>query len=90
MSSAIAQSGVMLGRLLQRPAQGFARCSRTQYLRLRAQQPVMMRIGFAVSAKAWEKKYTEDHEWIDTSDPENGTLRASPARLLNRLTERAT
>ncbi|KAH9839657.1 hypothetical protein Tdes44962_MAKER08000 [Teratosphaeria destructans] len=73
MSSAVAQSGLFLAKTLQRPAQSFARCSRQQYLRFRAQQ-VQSKRAFGVSASGWQKKYTEDHEWIDTSSPESASI----------------
>ncbi|KAK4546318.1 hypothetical protein LTR36_001995 [Oleoguttula mirabilis] len=76
MSAAIAQSGVAAARALQGPARGIARCSRQQYLRLRAQQqPFRPAVrSFSAGARVWEKRYTEDHEWIDTSDPESASI----------------
>ncbi|KAK4553893.1 glycine cleavage system H-protein subunit [Recurvomyces mirabilis] len=89
MSAAIAGSGTALAKVLQRPAQGLARCSRQQYLRQRAQRPAgpaHVR-GFAASTRGTtyglkgqyynmmlQKKYTEDHEWIETSNPENAAI----------------
>ncbi|WPH01972.1 hypothetical protein R9X50_00482600 [Acrodontium crateriforme] len=59
MSGAIATSAVAAGRVLQRSA---VRCSRPQFLRLRAQNPAR---SFSLSSRVLEKKYTEDHEWVD-------------------------
>ncbi|KJX97489.1 glycine cleavage system h protein [Zymoseptoria brevis] len=51
----------------------FTKCSRPQYLRLRAQKPAFAPAvrSFTASAKAWEKRYTEDHEWVELG--EDGT-----------------
>ncbi|KAK5119001.1 hypothetical protein LTR62_000212 [Meristemomyces frigidus] len=73
MSAAIAGSGGALAKVLQRPAQGLARCSHQQYLRLRAQRPAHAR-GLTAGTRALQKKYTEDHEWIDTSNPESAAI----------------
>ncbi|KAK4505623.1 hypothetical protein PRZ48_003586 [Zasmidium cellare] len=49
------------------------RCSRPQYLRLRAQSQFQPAIrSFTASAKVWQKRYTEDHEWVELS--EDGTV----------------
>ncbi|KAK3680237.1 glycine cleavage system H-protein subunit [Recurvomyces mirabilis] len=76
MSAAIAGSGAALAKVLQRPAQGLARCSRQRYLQLRAQRPATSAHvrGFAASTRVLQKKYTEDHEWIETSNPENAAI----------------
>ncbi|KXT11736.1 hypothetical protein AC579_5032 [Pseudocercospora musae] len=54
----------------------FTRCSRPQYLRLRAQQAAFQPArSFSRSATAWVKKYTEDHEWVELSeDGSTGTI----------------
>ncbi|KAK3708581.1 glycine cleavage system H-protein subunit [Vermiconidia calcicola] len=48
----------------------FARCSRTQYLRLRAQNQAFRPVirSFSASSRVWQKKYTQDHEWVELSD----------------------
>ncbi|KAK5117799.1 hypothetical protein LTR85_008774 [Meristemomyces frigidus] len=77
MSAIIAQSGVAAARALQGPARSVARCSRQQYMRLRAQQQQPFRPAarsFSASGRVLEKRYTEDHEWIDTSDPESASI----------------
>ncbi|KAK3650728.1 glycine cleavage system H-protein subunit [Elasticomyces elasticus] len=75
MAAVIAGSGAAVAKLLQRPAQGLARCSRQQYLRLRAQhiQPAAAR-SFTAGRRGPEKKYTEDHEWIDISSPDSASI----------------
>ncbi|EMC97801.1 hypothetical protein BAUCODRAFT_120730 [Baudoinia panamericana UAMH 10762] len=78
MSVAIAGAGAALARLLQKPAQGLATCSRQQHLRTRAQRLNARRTatvrGFTSSGRTLEKRYTEDHEWIDTSNPELASI----------------
>ncbi|TKA29166.1 hypothetical protein B0A50_03676 [Salinomyces thailandicus] len=75
MSAAIGQSGASLAKALQGPAKSLARCSRNQYLRLRAQRPAFTPArSFTASSRSFEKRYTEDHEWIDTSNPESATI----------------
>ncbi|KAI7343733.1 hypothetical protein KC354_g15514 [Hortaea werneckii] len=74
MAAAIGQSGAAFARALQGPAKSVARCSRTQFQRMRAQRPTFTPAvrSFTASARSFEKRYTEDHEWIDTSNPEAG------------------
>merc|ERR1712054_749284 len=76
MSAAIGQSGAAFARALQGPAKSVARCSRTQFQRMRAQRPAFTPAArsFTASARSFEKRYTEDHEWIDTSNPESATI----------------
>ncbi|KXT02194.1 hypothetical protein AC578_5959 [Pseudocercospora eumusae] len=65
MASAVA------GRAFARSiaSSSLARCSRPQYLRLRAQQTALKPArSFSGSATAWVKKYTEDHEWVELSE----------------------
>ncbi|KAL1589878.1 hypothetical protein WHR41_01088 [Cladosporium halotolerans] len=69
-------SAAVAGRAFARSltSQSFARCARPQVLRLRA--PASR--TFAASARAFEKKYTEDHEWIElSSDKKTGTIGVS-------------
>ncbi|KAI7301420.1 hypothetical protein KC315_g16652 [Hortaea werneckii] len=76
MAAAIGQSGAAFARALQGPAKNVARCSRTQFQRMRAQRPAFTPAvrSFTASARSFEKRYTEDHEWIDTSNPEAATI----------------
>merc|ERR1711939_196691 len=76
MAAAIGQSGAAFARALQGPAKSVARCSRTQFQRMRAQRPAFTPAvrSFTASARSFEKRYTEDHEWIDTSNPESATI----------------
>ncbi|KAI6898119.1 hypothetical protein KC318_g9624 [Hortaea werneckii] len=76
MAAAIGQSGAAFVRALQGPAKSVARCSRTQFQRMRAQRPAFTPAvrSFTASARSFEKRYTEDHEWIDTSNPEAATI----------------
>ncbi|KAK3113527.1 glycine cleavage system H-protein subunit [Teratosphaeriaceae sp. CCFEE 6253] len=75
MAAIIAGSGAAAARLLQRPVQEVARCSRQQYLRLRAQhaRPAAAR-SFTAGRQGLEKKFTEDHEWIDVSSPDSASI----------------
>ncbi|KAI7156868.1 hypothetical protein KC349_g5992 [Hortaea werneckii] len=76
MAAAIGQSGAAFARALQGPAKSVARCSRTQFQHMRAQRPAFTPAvrSFTASARSFEKRYTEDHEWIDTSNPEAATI----------------
>ncbi|RMY43265.1 hypothetical protein D0865_11376 [Hortaea werneckii] len=76
MAAAIGQSGAAFARALQGPAKSVTRCSRTQFQRMRAQRPAFTPAvrSFTASARSFEKRYTEDHEWIDTSNPEAATI----------------
>ncbi|KAK0281515.1 glycine cleavage system H-protein subunit [Friedmanniomyces endolithicus] len=74
MAAVIAGSGAAAAKLLQRPVHSLARCSRQQYLRLRAQQAPATVRSFTSGRRALEKKYTEDHEWIDISSPESASI----------------
>merc|ERR1711877_4757 len=78
MAAAIGQSGAAFARALQGPAKSVARCSRTQLQRMRAQRPAFTPAArsFTASARSFEKRYTEDHEWIDTSNPESAAIGA--------------
>ncbi|KAK1812430.1 glycine cleavage system H-protein subunit [Friedmanniomyces endolithicus] len=74
MAAVIAGSGAAAAKLLQRPVHSLARCSRQQYLRLRAQHTPATVRSFTSGRRALEKKYTEDHEWIDISSPESASI----------------
>ncbi|RMZ20536.1 hypothetical protein D0859_15455 [Hortaea werneckii] len=89
MSAAIGQSGAAFARALQGPAKSVARCSRTQLQRMRAQRPAFTPAArsFTASARSFEKRYTEDHEWIDTSNPES---EPPGTNVTNTLTTKAT
>jgi len=55
----------------------FTRCSKPQYLRLRAQNAAFRPAirSFGASPRALVKKYTEDHEWIELGeDGKTGTI----------------
>ncbi|KAF2216453.1 hypothetical protein CERZMDRAFT_64876 [Cercospora zeae-maydis SCOH1-5] len=73
MASAVA------GRAFARSlgASSVVRCSRPQdRFRLRAQQIAKPAVrSFTAGAKVWEKRYTEDHEWVELSeDGTTGTI----------------
>ncbi|EME47940.1 hypothetical protein DOTSEDRAFT_69764 [Dothistroma septosporum NZE10] len=69
----------VVGRAFARSfaSSNLSKCSRSQYLKLRARRSVARPAirSFSVSAKAWEKKYTQDHEWVELSeDGETATI----------------
>ncbi|KAI5357871.1 Putative glycine cleavage system H-protein/Simiate [Septoria linicola] len=70
MASAVA------GRAFARSI-GASRCVRPQYFQRAQQQQVAKPTvrSFTAGAKAWEKRYTEDHEWVELSaDGTTGTI----------------
>ncbi|KAK5167581.1 glycine cleavage system H-protein subunit [Saxophila tyrrhenica] len=70
-------SGAFAGRALKHGMDAVSRCSRPQFQRLRTQKPAFKPAvrSFTASTRAWEKKYTEDHEWIElSSDGKTGTI----------------
>ena len=78
MAAAIGQSGAAFARALQGPAKSVARCSRTQFQRMRAQRPAFTPAvrSFTASARCmWIKHWRGSKETRRDSKLTNSSIR---------------